>query len=66
MKFALFLKSSILFNNFYSLFIKKNLRLNNLKTRRAMNGKTSVFVTFAEAIICLLLLNLHYCTFKVW
>ena len=66
MKFALFLKSNILFNNFYSLFIKKNLRLSNLKTRRAMNAKTSVFVTFVEAIICLLLLNLHYRTFKVW
>ena len=29
-----------------------------------MNGKISVFVIFAEAIICFLLYNLHDCTFK--
>ena len=29
-----------------------------------MNGKISVFVTFIEAIMYLLLYNLHDCTFK--
>ena len=46
------------------LFINKTLRLNNLKTRTAMNAKISVFVVCVEAIIYLLLYNLHDCTFK--
>ena len=46
------------------LFINKTLRLNNLKTRTAMNAKTSVFVIYIEAIIYLLLHNLHDCTFN--
>ena len=58
-KLAIFLKSSLHFNSFYCLFINKNLRLNNLKTRTAMNAKISVFVISVEAIIYLLLYNLH-------
>ena len=42
----------------------KTLRLNNLKTRTAKNAKISVFVICVEAIIYLLLYNLHDCTFK--
>ena len=66
MKFAVFLKSSLLFNYFLlsSLFINKTLRLNNLKTRTAINAKISVLVICVEAIIYLLLYNLHDCTFK--
>ena len=48
----------------YFLFINKTLRLNNLKTRTAMNAKISVFVICVEAIIYLLLYNLHDCTFS--
>ena len=33
------------------LFISKPLRLNNLKTRKAMNVKISLFVIYVEAII---------------
>ena len=47
-----------------SLFVNKTLRLNNLKTRTAMNAKISVFVIFAEMILYLLLYNLHDCTFN--
>ena len=65
MKFAIFLKSSLLFNSLYCfLFINKTLRFNNLKTTRAVNAKISVLVIGAEAIIYLLLYNLHDCTFK--
>ena len=46
------------------LFINKTLRLNNLKTRTTLNVKISVFVICVEAIIHLLLYNLHDCTFK--
>ena len=46
------------------LFINKTLRLNNLKSRTAMNAKISVFIICVEAIIYLLLYNLHDCTFK--
>ena len=46
------------------MFINKTLRLNNLTTRRAMNMKVSVVDTCIEAIIYLLLHNLHDCTFK--
>ena len=35
-----------------------------MKTRTAMNAKISVFVICVEAIIHLLLYNLHDCTFK--
>ena len=41
------------------------LRLNNLKTRLAVNTKVSVFAVYAEAIIYLLLFNLHDCTFNI-
>ena len=44
--------------------MNKILRLNNLKTRTATNAKSSVFVICGEAIIYLLLYNLHDCTFK--
>ena len=40
------------------------LRLNNLKTRTAMNAKNSVFVICVKGIIYLLLYNLHDCTFN--
>ena len=40
------------------------LWLNNLKTKTAMNAKISVFVICVEAIIYLLLYNLHDCTFN--
>ena len=44
--------------------MSKTLRFNNLKTRTAMNAKTSMFVICVEAIIYLLLNNLHECTFN--
>ena len=46
MKFAIFLKSSLLFNTFYCffVFINKMLRLSNVKPRSAMNAKITVFV----------------------
>ena len=46
------------------LFINKIFQLNNLKTRAAINAKISVIFISAEAIIYLLLYNLHDCTFK--
>ena len=58
MKFAIFLKSSLLLKRFYLLsfqFINKTLRLHNLNTRVAINAKISVFVICAEAIIYLLI-----------
>ena len=66
MKFTTFLKSSLLFNSFYCLFlfINKILRLSNLKPRAAVNAKSAVFDIYVEAIIHLLLYNLHDCTFK--
>ena len=50
--------------SFVFLLINKTLQLNNLKTRPTMNAKVSVFVICVEAIIYLLLYNLHDCTFK--
>ena len=47
------------------MFINKTLRLNNLKTRTAMNAKISVFVFCADKIIYLLLCNLHDCAFNM-
>ena len=47
------------------LFLNKTLRLNNLKTRTAMNAKISVFATCVEVIIDLLIHNLHDCIFNV-
>ena len=46
------------------LFINKTLRLNSLKTRTDMNAKISVLAICPDAIIYLLLSNLHNCTFK--
>ena len=46
------------------LVVNKTLRLNNLKTRTAMNVKISVFVNCVEAIVYLLLHNSHDCTFE--
>ena len=43
----------------------EELRLNNLKTRTAVNAKFSVFVICVKAVIYLLLYNLHDCTFKI-
>ena len=62
-KFAVFFKSRPFFNLFL-LFINKALRFINLKTRTAINAKISVFLICVEAIIYLLLYNLHDCTFK--
>ena len=39
--------------------MNKTLRLINVKTRTAMNAKLSVSVIYVEAIIYLLLYNLH-------
>ena len=44
--------------------MNKTLRLNNIKIRAAMKEKISVFVICVEAIIYLILNNLHDCTFK--
>ena len=65
-KVAIFLKSSLLFTSFYCLFCLQNkaLRINNLKTRTAMNLKISVLVISIEAILHLLLYNLHDCVFN--
>ena len=46
------------------LFINKNLRLNNLKTRTGINAKILVFVICVKAIVYLLSLNLRDCTCK--
>ena len=46
------------------LFINKILQLSNLKTRTGMNMKISVFVISVQAIIYLLLYDLHDCTFN--
>ena len=46
------------------LFLNKTLRLNNLKTRTAMNGKISVFAICVEVIIYVLLFNLHDFSFN--
>ena len=46
------------------LFMNKTLQLSNLKTRAGMNAKILVFVICVEAIIYLLLYNLHDCTFN--
>ena len=59
-KVAYFLTVSIVF-----LFKTKTLRLNNLKTRTALNAKISVFVICVEVIMYLLLHNLHDCTFNL-
>ena len=48
------------------LFINKILRLNNSKTRTAVNAKVLVFINYIEAIIFLLLYNLHDCTLKLF
>ena len=47
------------------LFINKALRLSNSKSRTDINAKISVFVIFVEAIIYVLIYNLHECTFKL-
>ena len=44
--------------------MSKTLRLNNLKSRAAINAKISVFVICVEVIIYLLLYNLHDGTFN--
>ena len=46
------------------LYVNKTLQLNNLKTRVAVNVKTSVFVICVEGVIDLLLYNLHDSTFN--
>ena len=52
-------------NSFYCFFqfINRILQLNSLKTKKAMNVKTLVFVICVEQIIYLLY-NLHDCTFN--
>ena len=65
LKFAIFLKSSLPFKVLsFFMFINKTLQLNNLKSRIAMNVKISVFVICVEAIMYLLLCDLHDCSFK--
>ena len=58
-KVAYFLTVSIVVSVY-----KQNLRLNNLKTRTAINAKISVFIFCVEAIIYLLSSNLHGCTLR--
>ena len=48
----------------YFIFINKNVRLNNSKTRTTTNAKISIFVFCVEVIIYLSLRNLHDCTFN--
>ena len=43
--------------------MERRIRINNVKTRTAMNAKMSVFVICVEVIIYLLY-DLHDCTFK--
>ena len=65
MKFAIFLKVAYFLTVSIVFFVNnKNFRLNNLTTRAAMNAKVLVFVICVEAIIYLLLYNLHDCAFK--
>ena len=53
---------SLLFNSFYCTFCLWTKL--NLKNKTAVNAKISVFVTCVEAIIYLLLYNLHDSTFN--
>ena len=55
-----------LFNIFYCLFClyTNSLRLNNLRTAKAMTTELSGFVIYVKTIIFLLLYNLHGCTVK--
>ena len=46
--------------------MNKTLWLSNLKTRTAMNAKTTVFAICVEVIIYWLFYNLHDCTFIVF
>ena len=66
MKFVIVLTSSLLLAYFLLsfLFMIKTLRIINLKTRTAMNAKILVPVICVEAILYLLLCNLHDCTFR--
>ena len=65
MKFAILKKVVCILTVLLSfLFVNKALRLINLKARAAMNAKMSLFVICVEAIIYLLLYNLHDCTFN--
>ena len=61
-----FLKKQPTFQQFLLSFllINKTLQFDNLNTRIAMNAKISVSIICIEAIIYLLLFNLHDCTFK--
>ena len=59
LKFAIFVKSSLLFNGFYCLFCLQTQLYSSV-----MNAKTLVFVICVEAIMYLLLHNLHRFTFK--
>ena len=61
----LFLRKKPAFKKFllFFLFTNKTLPRNNLKFKTTMNSKISVFVISVEAIIYLLLYDLHDCTF---
>ena len=67
MKFATFLKKVTYFLTASIVFsaYKQTLRLNKFKTITTMNTNFSVFVICVDAIICLLIYNLHDCTFKI-
>ena len=59
-KFAIFLKGSLLFKFLLSfLFINKTSQLNNLKTWIAMNAKMSVFGICVEEIVYFSSYNMH-------
>ena len=67
MKFAIFLKCSLLFfNSFYCLFCLWTKLYNSIRTTKTtINAKISVFVICVESIIYSFLYNLHECTFKM-
>ena len=46
-------------------FINKNLWVNNLKTSAATGARISVFVIFVEAIINMLIYDVHDYTFNL-
>ena len=66
MKFAIFLKSGLLFNSFFCLFwISKTLRLSYLKTWTVVNAKISVLCVLKRLyscyyVICMTLPNSFY------
>ena len=67
MKFAIFLKSTLLFNSFYCLFClqAKLYGTINSSLEHPWIPKILVFVIWDGTIIYLLLCNVYYCTFGI-